>query len=121
MLYVKISRCRSSGEVYTLQRPLQFEGLFVPAGFRSDGASVPRFFWRVVFPPGDALALRAAILHDYVYRTHPEGWSRADADRLFLAVMILDGVPVRRALMAWAGVRIGGGKAWEEGGGHVQK
>ena len=121
MLYVKISRCRSSGEVYTLQRPLQFEGLSVPAGFRSDGASVPRFFWRVVFPPGDALALRAAILHDYVYRTHPEGWSRADADRLFLAVMILDGVPVRRALMAWAGVRIGGGKAWEEGGGHVQK
>lgn len=27
MLCVKISRCRSSGDVYTLQQPLQFEGL----------------------------------------------------------------------------------------------
>ena len=120
MLCVKISRCRSSGDVYTLQQPLPFENLTVPAGFRSDGASVPRFFWRLVVPPGDALALRAAILHDFIYRTRPEGWSRAEADRLFLAVMILDGVPVSRAYLAWAGVRIGGFAAWKEGS-NVQK
>ena len=118
MLCVKISRCRSSGDVYTLQQPLPFENLTVPAGFRSDGASVPRFFWRLVFPPGDALALRAAILHDWIYRTHPAGWDRAKADALFRDVLIADGVPKWRARLAWLGVRIGGGAAWKEGGKH---
>lgn len=119
-MLVDITKSDAMGNVYTLRENLYFSDLTVPAGFRSDGASVPRFFWRVVFPPGDALALRAAILHDFIYRTRPEGWSREEADRLFLAVMILDGVPVPRALMAWAGVRIGGHWAWKEGR-HVQE
>lgn len=111
-MLVDITQSDAMGNVYTLRENLYFAGLSVPAGFRSDGASVPRFFWRLVFPPGDALALRAAILHDFIYRTRPERWSRDEADRLFLAVMILDGVPVWRAYLAWAGVRIGGGHAW---------
>ena len=119
-MLVDITQSDAMGNVYTLRENLYFAGLTVPAGFRSDGASVPRFFWRLVFPPGDALALRAAILHDFIYRTRPEGWSRDEADRLFLAVMILDGVPVSRALMAWLGVRIGGHWAWKEGS-NVQK
>lgn len=119
-MLVDVIRCDDMGNVYVLKEDLYIADLHVPVEFRSDGASVPRFFWRVVFPPGDALALRAAILHDFIYRTHPEGWNREDADRLFLAVMILDGVPVSRALMAWLGVRIGGHWAWKEND-HVQK
>ena len=117
-MLVDITQSDAMGNVYTLRENLYFAGLTVPAGFRSDGASVPRFFWRLVFPPGDALALRAAILHDWIYRTHPAGWDRAKADALFRDVLIADGVPKWRARLAWLGVRIGGGAAWKEGGKH---
>ncbi len=118
-MLVDVIQCDEMGNVYVLQEDLLFADLRVPAGFRSDGASVPRFFWRAVFPPGEAAALQAAILHDYVYRTHPEGWRRADADRLFLGMMILDGVPPFRAYLAYLGVRIGGWLSWKKGGGNV--
>lgn len=111
---IQVSRNALQGEVYTLLEEIRFGELTVPAGFRSDGASVPRFFWRVVFPPGDPKALRAAFLHDYIYATHPEGWSREEADELFLGVMVLDGVPSLRAYLAYLGVRLFGWKAWKE-------
>ena len=37
--------------------------LRVPAGFESDGASVPRLFWSTVCPPLDPRAVRAAVLY----------------------------------------------------------
>ena len=110
---VEVHRADERGNVYTLLEPLRWGELTVPAGFESDGASVPRFFWRAVFPPGDAAALRAAILHDWIYREQPEGWTRADADNLFYEVLVGDGVPKRRALLAYWGVRLFGRSSWE--------
>ena len=77
-MLVDIHKSDAMGNVFTLCEPLtypdqggstdeagrqprHFEAdvrLTVPVGFSSDGASVPRFFWRVVFPPGDQKALR---------------------------------------------------------------
>ena len=71
------------GNVYALRQELRYQDLIVPIGYESDGASVPRFFWRYVFPPGDVHAMRAAFLHDYVYREHPEGWTKKKADKMF--------------------------------------
>ena len=110
---VEVHRADERGNVFTLLEPLRRNELTVPAGFESDGASVPRFFWRIVFPPGDSQALRAAILHDYIYREHPAGWSRADADRLFFDVLTADGVPKTRAKLAYWGVRLFGKGSWE--------
>lgn len=115
-MLVEIHQSDAMGNVYTLREPIYYRELVVPVGFKSDGASVPRFFWRLVFPPGDTQALRAAFLHDFIYRTHPAGWTRAQADALFRDVLIADGVPKWRAWLAWSGVRIGGAKAWKEGG-----
>ena len=117
-MLVEIHQSDAMGNVYTLREPIYYRELVVPVGFKSDGASVPRFFWRLVFPPGDVLALRAAFLHDWIYRTHPKGWDRKKADALFRDVLIADGVPKWRARLAWLGVRIGGGAAWKEGGKH---
>ena len=86
----------------------------IPRHFDSDGASVPRLFWRVVFPPTDAKAVTAGICHDYIYRTQPQGWTRKDADRMFLALLIEFGVPLFSAWMAYLAVRWFGGAAWEE-------
>lgn len=109
---VEVHHADERGNVFALLEPLRWGELTVPAGFESDGASVPRFFWRVVFPPGDADALRAAILHDYIYREHPEGWTRGEADRLFRDVLIADGVPGWRARLAYYAVRIFGWRSW---------
>ena len=121
-MLIDIHKSDEHGNVFTLKEPLtvHYGGLvvIVPVGFESDGASVPRFFWRVVFPPGDDKALRAAFAHDYIYRTHPDGWTRELADLMFHDLLIEDGIPKIRAELAWAGVRLGGRKAWEAGGCH---
>ncbi len=103
------------GNIFTLREDLTVEGITVPSGFASDGASVPRFFWQLVFPPGDQKALRAAFVHDFLYRTHPAGWTREQADMLFLKLLLADGMPKFRAVLAWLGVRLFGGAAWKAG------
>ena len=77
--------------------------IMVPAGFETDYASIPRFFWRLW--PHDEAA-EAAVVHDWLY-------SQPDADRLFADAMLalvmrLTGKP---RLMRWAfylAVRLGG-------------
>ena len=86
----------------------------VPAGFESDGASVPRLFWTTVCPPLDPRAVRAAVAHDWIYRNRPPGWTRAEADLLFLCFLIEDGLSPFRARLAYCGVRLGGWVAWNE-------
>ncbi len=39
----------------------------VPAGTRTDGASIPRFLWRVCGHPLMAPRVYAAVLHDWLY------------------------------------------------------
>ena len=110
---VEVHEADELGNVFKLLEPLRHGDLVVPEEFESDGASVPRFFWRVVFPPGDSQAMRAAILHDYIYRTHPEGWTRERADDFFYDQLVADGVPKWRAKLAYWGVRLFGGGSWE--------
>ena len=86
----------------------------IPRLFESDGASVPRLFWRVVFPPTDSKAAAAGVCHDFIYRTQPPEWTRLEADRMFLALLIEFGAPLHSAFMAYLAVRLFGGSAWEE-------
>lgn len=118
MLKVAVHSQDEMGNVYTLLEDLVIawngKTLYVPAGFKSDGASVPRFFWRWVFPPGDSRALLAAFAHDYVYRTHPAGWSKADADNMFYDLLRQNGVPYLNAKRAYLGVRLFGSSSWRK-------
>jgi len=69
-------------------------------------------FWALL--PEDGLYTPAAVIHDWLYKTHLV--NRAEADRIFLEIMERDGVPRwKRLAMYWA-VRIFGGAAWELGG-----
>ena len=104
------------GNVYTLLKPINYCGVWVPEGFECDGASVPRFLWGAVFPPGDLQAMYGAVFHDFVYRTHPGNWCRADADEAFLSLMREGGVSSWRARKAYWGVRLFGKAAWRAGG-----
>ena len=121
-MLVDILKEDEQGNVYVLREPggltVEWHGksVTVPYEVRSDGASVPRFFWRWVFPPGDTRALRAAFVHDWIYRTHPDGWTKAESDQLFRELLVEDGMPERFARRAYWGVRLFGGNSWHYGG-----
>ena len=115
-MIISIHKDDARGNVLSTMYPnkITFGGrsFTIPRGFESDGASVPRFFWRIVCPPVDPHAVRAGVAHDWIYRTQPAGWTRKDADKMFLCFLIEDGLPVIQSLKAYLGVRLGGGTAW---------
>ena len=58
----------------------------VPAGFTTDGASIPRFGWSVIgVSPFDSGVIYSAVIHDWLYATRKV--SRREADKIFLRSM----------------------------------
>ncbi len=78
----------------------------VPAGFLSDGASVPRIFWGVLSPFGDYFG--AALIHDFLYSANNRQFDRATCDAIFLTAMKEAGVPWLRRRTIYRAVRLGG-------------
>lgn len=70
----------------------------VPAGFVTDGASVPPIFWPVVGHPYSPSSLRAAILHDYLCRLREaSGLESRSAHLVFYSALRAEGVALPRA------------------------
>jgi Protein of unknown function (DUF1353) len=93
---------------WQLVEPVRYAGrdesFTVPAGFRTDFASVPTVFvWLI---PRYGVYTKAAILHDFLCEEHPV--SRSDADGIFRRALRELGVSVLRRWMMWAAVRAGG-------------
>ena len=90
----------------------------IPDRYLTDGASIPRPFWSVIYPV-DARIRRAALGHDRLYETNQvDGGvevSKDFADEvLFYGMESLGGsLMLRRAV--WAAVQIGGAWAWRTG------
>lgn len=100
------------GGTWVVQEPWCFAtgrwDICVPAGFATDLASVPRVLWWFLPPFGAYIG--AAVMHDNLYATGAV--TRAEADRAFLAAMIVDGERTWRAHAMYAAVRVWGGIAW---------
>ena len=85
--------------------------VFVPRGYRTDLASVPRLpfaYWRA----GGKGSL-PAILHDYLYE-HGDGISRKAADDVFAEAMkeVEDPSWFTTRWLMYSAVRLGGGRSW---------
>lgn len=123
MIDVGIHREDDNGDIITLKQRwglrIKWNGreFIIPRYFHSDGCSVPRIFWDSISPAINPKTLRAALAHDYIYRTHPEGWTKADADQMFYDLMVADGFPKFRAWIAYTAVKLFGGHAWRTRGG----
>ena len=81
----------------------------VPAGFTTDFASIPRFFWRILPPAGEYG--KAAVIHDFLYqygRDNKGPVTKAYADGVFLRAMTDLGVGVFRRRAMYAAVRLFG-------------
>lgn len=72
-----------------------------PAGSIIDGASIPRFFWRVIGSPFIGMYRRASVIHDVYCVTRSELYE--EVHQMFDNAMRADGVPdVKRIAMAEA-------------------
>lgn len=76
------------GKNWRLVEPFEYESsigtISVPAGFKTDFASIPQAFWNIL-PPWGKYG-KAAVVHDYLYRT-PGAASKPIADAIFLEAM----------------------------------
>lgn len=80
--------------------------IVVPAGFVTDGASIPRWAWSLVGGPMSGRYVWAAVIHDYLYVKHLV--KRNVADWIFWDAMRVSGVSFwKRRAMHFA-VRVGG-------------
>lgn len=97
------------GRNYMLLSAFQYDSslgtIGVPAGFITDFASIPEFLWNILPPTGKYG--KAAVVHDYLYRT-PEAASKEIADAIFLEAMKALGVGwFTRYAMYWGVVFFG--------------
>ena len=116
-------RLEEGGRMWALLEPLEYRVgsadsshmIEVPAGFRTDLASVPWFGrWLVSSWKGNA---KAAVVHDYLYAAHGRrryGYARSQADGVFLEALGVTGAKHR--WLMWAAVRLWGGTAWRRNG-----
>ncbi|GLC25055.1 DUF1353 domain-containing protein [Roseisolibacter agri] len=106
--------------------------IVVPAGFRLDGPSVPRLAAPLV--TREDLKDAAPTVHDWFYARGGEideeiagghvlqhSYSRAEADLLFLVLLLLDDVVPWRAWISYVAVRLRGASHWRGDGVRVQR
>ena len=102
----------------------------VPKGFRHfDGASIPKVLWSAMSHPYTKEYERAALVHDYLYKTPSAreqapyagvASTREQIDRLFFRMLVQDGVRHRRAKTMYRAVKRYGdnkGRFWTGTGG----
>ncbi len=107
--YVKGTRMRMILETYRIQMPEWFPltELVIPAGYRTDLASIPRPVWWLI-DPADPRIRRASIAHDFCYNQCSHLVTKDEADRLLVEACALDGMswPMRQAV--YYSVKFGG-------------
>lgn len=84
----------------------------VPAGFESDGASIPRLLWPVIGPPMGESHLVPAIVHDYLCtqaKTYPQ---RVIGDAIFFWLLRKHEVPYWKRSLMYVAVRLFGRFMW---------
>ena len=88
----------------------------VPAGTSTDGASIPRFLWRLCGHPLQAPRVYAALLHDWLYGN---GWqmgiSRQEADEIYYRLLRHFGVSAWAAGIEYYALRCFGGTHYTKG------
>lgn len=84
----------------------------IPAGFLTDFASVPKVLWNLMPPTGRYG--KAAVVHDYLYRTQGQA-TKAEADSVFLEAMTALGVGWWTRNTMYQGVKRFGSHAYKGG------
>lgn len=101
---------RNNSRLFRLEHDFRYRSslgtITVPAGFITDGASIPRIFWTILAPFGEYF--EAAIIHDYLYTEANRKFTRAETDLIFKEAMFNVGVGWLTRGLIYRAVRIGG-------------
>lgn len=102
--------------LFQLVEPVEFTcgpmSIVVPAGYVTDFASLPAVLhWWI--RPTDRRAVRAAVIHDWIYHTHI--LPRVIGDAIFQVVLRIDGMPRRKAKLLSTAVRSCGKRSYMGG------
>ena len=86
---------------------------FLEGGFITDFASIPALLRPLVAETTGSFT-RAAIVHDFAYAHHPDRSTagRKACDEAMLALMADGGTGLRRRVLIYLGLRLGGGPAY---------
>lgn len=80
--------------------------ILIEEGFLWNGASIPRPLWSIVGSPFDPRFMRASAVHDALYQYGSQiGVTRLEADEVFFALLLEDGVSKKRAMAMYQAVR----------------
>jgi hypothetical protein len=106
---------RGGSRVFRLDHYFRFESEYgaitVPTGFLTDGASIPRIFWSILSPFGQYFP--AAIIHDFLYSSSNDEFTRGESDEIFLDAMDEIGVGFLTRYTIYTAVRIGGRSSYK--------
>ena len=100
------------GGKYRLVKPMEIMGYVVPAGFVTDGASIPRIFWSLVGSPFTGKYVEVAVLHDYLYSGAVDV-SFKEANRIFYKGLRKAGVNKLKAYLMYKAVSLFGKKRFK--------
>jgi hypothetical protein len=90
-------------------RPETGELIVVPAGYGTDGLSLPKAIKWIINPVDPKM--RSAVVHDWLYAVG-EPNKRKNADQIFRDALKQEKVSWIQRNLAYAGVRVGGGAAY---------
>jgi hypothetical protein len=94
-------------------RPLRPFEIFVPSGTPWNGASIPRFFWRVFGSPFVGLHRKPSVVHDYLWIEAKAGrCTYQRANWVFWHALRSQGVRPFKAWLMWAATEF---NAWLHG------
>ena len=63
--YLKVQLAPLPYGNYKILKDIQIDNVFIPAGYVTDMATIPRILWPIQ-PPNDASVLVAIVIHDYL-------------------------------------------------------
>ncbi len=84
----------------------------IPAGYLTDGISIPRFCWVIVGHPLSGEAVQASVIHDFLYQYGLYDQKRSDD--IFLEALIVLKVPVWKRQVMFRALRFFGWIAWNQ-------
>lgn len=113
-LYWRIEWDNERGDIIVLVTPLKFTfkgtEYEIPAGYESDGMSVPKAFWSTISPKVNFKTLVPSVVHDYLYSEHLG--TRKEADLWYREALIANGFSKIKSYLVYAGVRMFGSSHW---------
>lgn len=83
----------------------------IGAGFKFDGASIPRALWRLCGHPFTCPRVAAALAHDWLYASHAV--DRETADKIYRELQKQLGINIISRNVEYYTLRIFGGFAWK--------